>query len=371
MRLTLVIASLEAGGAERVLVTLANHWASQGWSIVLLSFDDGSEPPFYDLNPHIQHRPLALSSDSRSLAEGVLNNLHRLSTLRRAIQDSRPHVVLSFVDRTNVLTLLATLGLEIPIVISERTDPACHRIGRGWEALRWLAYRRCARLVTQSRAAMSYFPPSLQRRTHIIPNPVASAPARAARARSESARTLLALGRLSEEKGFDMLIRAFSSLAPTHPAWTLTIWGEGVQRKALERQCDELSLRDRIRLPGRTNAVTEVLSEADLFVMSSRYEGFPNALCEAMASGLPVVSFDCPSGPREIIRDGIDGVLVPTGDVEALARALEALMDDETRRKTLAARARDVVERFSIESVARMWDQVLQEATREGKVGQP
>ena len=172
----------------------------------------------------------------------------------------------------------------------------------------------------------------------------------------------MAMGRLAPEKGFDRLIAAFSMVAANHPGWSLTIWGEGNDRQELERLRDRLELQERVALPGWTPDPFTEMREAGLFVMSSRYEGFPNVLCEAMACGVPVLSFDCP-GPRHIVRDGIDGILVPSGDVNKLAEAMDRLMADQAERERLAANGLEVTKRFGKDKVMGMWERLLASCT--------
>jgi GalNAc-alpha-(1->4)-GalNAc-alpha-(1->3)-diNAcBac-PP-undecaprenol alpha-1,4-N-acetyl-D-galactosaminyltransferase len=366
MRLVLVISALSSGGAQRVLSILANAWAAKGWQITLLTFDDGVEPPFFDLHPAVRYCPLGLSGASSTSIRGVLNNLKRLWVLRQAIRQSCPHVVISFMEKPNVLTILATLGLRLPVIISERTAPAHHPIGKAWERLRHWVYPRCTCLVIQSRAALAYFSAKVQRRARVIPNPVLVPHSHEMFAKSacrKRSKTVIAMGRLHEEKGFNSLLSAFARVAPEHPEWSLVIWGEGPLRPHLERLRDDRGLQGRVSFPGLTRQPLAHMQQADLFVLSSRYEGFPNALCEAMACGLPVISFDCPSGPREIITDGIDGVLVPPEDVEALAAAMARLMASEGERQRLAAHAPRVIERFALLHVLEMWEKVVAEVT--------
>lgn len=366
MRLTLVISNLASGGAQRVMTIMANAWACKGWQITLLTLDDGLEPPFYDLHPAVMYRPLGLSGTSSTPMRGVLNNLKRLWVLRQAIIQDLPHVVISFMDKPNVLTMLATLRLGLPVIISERIDPAHHPIGKEWGLLRRWTYPHCSCLVIQSHAALSYFSAKVRRRARVIPNPVMlpdsneTSPKYACRTK---AKTVIAMGRLREQKGFDLLLKAFARVAPKHPEWSLVIWGEGRLRPPLERLRDEQGLQGRVCFPGLTQHPLEEMQRADLFILSSRYEGFPNALCEAMACGLGVISFDCPSGPREIITDGVDGVLVPPEDVAALATAMDRLMSDNQERERLAAHARGVTERFAIQHVMEMWEELVEEVT--------
>ncbi|BDU70056.1 glycosyl transferase [Geothrix oryzae] len=381
-RLVLFTHAITSGGAERVLTTLANAWAAKGWDVILVTLDDGQVPPFYPVDPLVCQVKLAVSRRSaagQALAEagadrGVLRWLMRskLATLwnlsrralrvRHGLMDLDPDLVISFIDQVNILTLVALAGSGIPVIVSERIDPAHHRIGWAWSALRVMTYPWADRLVVQGEGIQKQFHGRVRRRSRVIPNPVICAPVHAVPAdTARTGRTLVAVGRLVPQKGFDMLLKAFARLTPEHPDWKLVIWGEGPERPVLEQLRTELGLEECSTLPGNHPRIYEALAESDLFVLSSRFEGFPNALCEAMATGLPVVSFDCPSGPAQIIRPGLDGFLIPLGDQEALVQALGRLMADASLRASMGARAREVVDRFSLGQILGLWEACIAE----------
>jgi GalNAc-alpha-(1->4)-GalNAc-alpha-(1->3)-diNAcBac-PP-undecaprenol alpha-1,4-N-acetyl-D-galactosaminyltransferase len=366
MRCTLIINSLTSGGAERVISMMANYWAAKGWEINLLTFDGGTEPPFYDLDSQISHIPLGIAGYSPNPIMGIWNNLTRIQKLRTAIIDSKPNVVISFMHQTNEIVLLATRGLNLPVIVSERNDPAMQTIGKVWTKLRQWTYPFADRIVVQTKRAGIYFSGKLQERIIVIPNPVLLPPNEKKPAnRLLGEKKLIAIGRLEPQKGFDLLLEAMSKLKNSYAEWTLTILGEGEWRSHLESLRDELGLGDRVHLVGRVTNPHEFLKQADIFIMSSRFEGFPNALCEAMACGLAVISTDCPNGPREIIRDAVDGILVPNEDVSALATAIERLMSDEKKCRSLGDRAKEVTDRFGLEKVMLSWESLITEMIEE------
>jgi glycosyltransferase involved in cell wall biosynthesis len=196
---------------------------------------------------------------------------------------------------------------------------------------------------------------------HVVPNPVdvEALGTDGARELPIAPRTLVAMGRLARQKGFDVLLDAFARCAPAHPEWKLLILGEGEERTRLEAQVRALGLDGRVQLPGRVQRPGAILRRAELFVLPSRWEGFPNALLEAMACGVAAIAADCPSGPRDIVRPGVDGVLVPPEDPAALAAALDRLLTDGEERRRLAARAPEVRERFGLPQVMARWDALL------------
>ena len=371
MRVTLIIFSLGGGGAQRVISNMANYWAKHNWAVTLVTYGDGSASDAYELHPAVAYRQLGIKGRSGNPIEAIVRNLKRLLIIRKAIKNTDPRAVISFLDKINVRTILSCLGLGCPVIVSERVDPAHHSIGRVWSILRRLSYRYATRIVTQTAAAMRYFPESIQQKGRVIPNPLAIPKECRVATYCLRRKIVMGMGRLTHQKGFDLLLRAFSIASSRHLEWSLAIWGEGDARGELESLCDELGLQGRVKFAGWTDEPLEEMRRAGIFVLSSRYEGFPNVLCEAMACALPVVSFDCPSGPSQIIRDGMDGVLVPPGDVHALASVMDRLMEHQSVRARLGANAVDVVERFGMERVMEMWESVVSDAivSRRGKAG--
>lgn len=356
MRLNLVISSLDAGGAERVMGTLADAWAERGHVVDLFTTHDAGREPHYRLSPQVRR----LSVDPR--ASGPWKQAAVVRSLRRAIRESRPDAVVSFLNYTNILTLAACRGLTCPVIVSERLDPRIIEIGPVWSLLRRLSYRRAARLVAQTPTAAALFEHLAPGRVRVIPNPVlvqtgaADGPAPLPAAEGP---TILCVGRLYRQKGFDLALRAMALLPPACDAWRLVILGEGPERPALESLRGELGLGERVQLPGQVPDPRPWLRRAGIFLMSSRSEGFPNALCEAMAAGLPVVSTDCPSGPADIVTPGVDGLLVPPEDPPAMAAALARLIADGSFRARLAQAAPAVADRYSLDTVMTSWAALL------------
>jgi glycosyltransferase involved in cell wall biosynthesis len=366
MRLLIYIHSLENGGAERVVANLANYWVSIGWDITVVTVAS-SASDFYALDPAVARISLDLTGSSRNVFAGFWRTARRARALRRVLQRVRPEVALSAMHTANVILALAARGLPgLRAIGSEHNFPPKAPMGIIWETMRRHAYGKLAAVVALTQECASWLTAhSHARRVPVIPNPVAwplsnhephIAPAAFC---SSGRRILLGVGRLSAEKNFAALIDVFSRLASRHPAWDLVILGEGPTRDALHSQVQAAGLERRVFLPGSVGNMGHWYERAALYAMSSHFEGFPNTLVEAMAYGLPAVSFDCDTGPRDIIRHDVDGFLVAPGDTKAMEAALDTLMADEQLREDFALRAIETRERFSMKKISSMWEELF------------
>ncbi len=315
----------------------------------------------FKLPDGVERVALNIAADSRSFIHALWNNLHRLAALRKAINATRPDIVISHMSQTNVLTKLALANTGYPVVMVEHSDPAINARRRIWELMRRAVYPRAAALVSVSRGIDDYFRWLPESKKTVIPNPLATSAPDVSEGKDSphldsNKKWIAAIGRLIHVKGFDRLLVAFGKLAHKHPNWQLVIIGEGELRSDLQQLIERLGLKEKVTLAGFVNNPVDVLRNSEFFVLSSRTEGFPYALLEAMSCGLPAIAMECTSGPREIIRGDIDGILVPDGDIEALAAAMDRLMGDATERRRLAARAPEVLERFGLEKIIDQWE---------------
>lgn len=330
---------------------MANYWAEKGVGVTVATWSDPQVADFYALNRGIRRVHLDVPGRGR-----VSSNLQRVRKLRRLLDEVRPDAVLSFLTRSNVPTILAGLGRNTRIVVSERVQPAWETgLPLGWRVLRRLVYRRAAAIVSQTLATAEWIRQNWQTPVQVIPNSLRSLPTASVRRES----LVLGVGRLVPQKGFDLLLRAFSTIAPSFPAWRIAILGEGPERASLQRLRDELGLGDRVEFPGHVRDVEKWMAQAGLVVQPSRFEGFPNVVLESMGMGAAVISADCPAGPAELIKDGINGRLVPVEDVATLSRIMAELMAEPAQRERLGQEALKVRERFQQESVMAQWEALL------------
>ena len=365
MKLFIFIFSLSGGGAERVAANLANYWAQKGWDITVVTLAS-RKLDFYELHPAVERVALELSGDSGNVLIGLKQNFQRIFMLRRVLRQIKPDIALGMMTGANVLLALAALGLPgLRTIGAERIHPPQMPLDYLWETLRHYSYRFLnAVTVLTSEGEVWIKNNTYAQKISLIPNAV-TYPLLAQEPRIKPNATerkiLLAVGRLDKQKGFDLLIECLANLSSKYPDWDLIILGEGSLRSALEKKIHDLDLEKRIFLPGSVGNMGEWYESADLYVMSSRFEGFPNTLVEAMAYGLPAVSFDCDTGPRDIIRHEVDGLLVPVGDTVVLTTALDRLMGDKELRIRFSKYAVEVRERFSMEKIAGLWDQLFKE----------
>ncbi|MCW0211259.1 MAG: glycosyltransferase family 4 protein, partial [Achromobacter sp.] len=351
LRVLLFIHSLHGGGAERVAADLSAHWAGMGRDVMVVT-QESAEGDVYALHPKVRREVLHTAGEGGGL-RGIWSNVQRVRALRRVVRSFRPDIVLGMMTTASVLSVLACAGLSCRVIATEHTHPPSQTLSGFWQRLRRLTYPRAASVVALTRGTADWLEQHVPGcRLAVIPNPVHYPLPRAEPILPPIAgggrKRLLAVGRLHADKGFDLLIQAYAQLAASHPDWDLVILGEGDERRALEAQVREAGLESRVFMPGRAGNVGDWYESADLYVLTSRFEGLSNTLLESMASGLAAVSFDCDTGPREIVREGVDGVLVrPNGDVSALGKALDAVMGDEELRRRMAQAAIGVRAPFS------------------------
>jgi GalNAc-alpha-(1->4)-GalNAc-alpha-(1->3)-diNAcBac-PP-undecaprenol alpha-1,4-N-acetyl-D-galactosaminyltransferase len=367
MKIAIVIDSLVAGGAQRAAILLAEGLKARENQVCLITLF-GRELDFYQLSPTVDRIVLKVAGESPNLIQAVKNNLARLHSLRQAMDSWKPDLVISFLDKTNILTLIAGWGSKYPILVSEQNDPTQNNIGRVWNLLRRLVYLSATQVVSCSQGVDNNWYWLSPKRRSVIYNPLAvkkeySADVELPEKLNFNKKTVVAMGRLTEQKGFDILLTAFADIAEKHQDWQLLILGEGELRQELEALRDQLGIRDRVVMPGLVNNPFPILKHAHLFVLSSRYEGFGNVIIEAMACDLPVISTDCPSGPGEIIINGENGILVPNQDQNSLAQAMTSLMSDSERRKQLTATAQKSLHRFNIDTIISQWEDLLTTTT--------
>jgi GalNAc-alpha-(1->4)-GalNAc-alpha-(1->3)-diNAcBac-PP-undecaprenol alpha-1,4-N-acetyl-D-galactosaminyltransferase len=365
MRICLVLNSLAAGGAERVAANLANEWTGAGHDVAIVTLAS-ADLDFYRLDDRVNRQPLCVTGTSEGPLAAVVANVRRVRRLRREFRRLEPDVFVSFMDTTNVLVLIAGAGLGKPIFVSERIDPRKYSIGGAWEWLRRLTYRRATGLVVQTESVAQWARGLVDSsQIAVIPNPVSEACMTTVRAASGSrARQVAAVGRLVPQKGFDTLIAAFDRVAVRHHDWSLVIAGQGPLEASLRAQALRTRSADRITFAGLLQKPEELFAASEIFVLSSRFEGFPNVLVEGMACGCGVIATDCPSGPSEIVTPGVDGLLVPVDDIEALAVSLEKLMTGEIAARELGNAAMVSAQRYRINAVADEWIRLFAAGSR-------
>lgn len=362
MKIACIIHSLDGGGAERVMAATATRLSERGHDVILFTLDDGQKNR-HVVGPNVTRIPLDLMRQSSSLLARIGNRRRRVKKVREALCQCKPNVVLSFCDRTNIAVLSALKGsafkdaeqtARLPCVISERSDPAQQNLGWFWEWMRRRTYKTADHVIALTKTSANHLanvcgdvPIS------VIASAVDEPPIKSNREKACENKRIVAIGRMEREKGFDRLLNAFAMVARSHPDWSLRIFGEGSLRDELQQQAAELGIDDRLEMPGWVRPIWNELCDATIFALPSRYEGFPSALLESMACGVPSIAVDCESGPRAIIQHEQNGLLV-TNNEQALASGIQQLIQDDELRERIGQQGGDVVSTFS-------WDRMLDE----------
>lgn len=360
MRITCVIGTLGGGGAERVMTYLCAGLASRGHQVTLLTLDD-SVPDFYQTPASVLRVREHLGAFKES---GFWGSFPRLWRLMRAVADTHPDVVISFMT---ISVLAACWLLCVPYIYADHLDVRHLEYSRKWQILRNFLLARASRVTVLSerdrKFLAMYFPkwrasvvynPAMPADTQKYPRPAFLEPDK---------KYVLAVGRLVKQKGFDRLLQAWRRICDDFPNWRLCLIGGGPDEAELKGLADTLDVQAGVQFVPPIKGLVPVYQHADLYAMSSRAEGFPMVLLEAMAAGLPAVSFSC-TGPDVIIRNGTDGFLVKQNHIDQLAAKLAELMADEEKRASFGAQAKLVTERFSLANYLDAYEKLCKEAVK-------
>ncbi len=354
MKILFYIDCMQLGGAQRVMKNLIDYALGTGNEALLINdilpIKDVEE---YELSSQV--RRLFLQSDELDKKQ---SNFNRIKKLRKILKEEKPDVFISFLGPPNIRILLASLGLPMTKIVSVRNDPY-REYGTGLKkAVANAVFRLADGVVFQTTEASMYFQAGIRKKSRVIYNPVN--PVFYEHEWKNDSKEMVAIGRLQKQKNTELLMKAFISIADKIPDYRLGFYGDGEIRPTLEALAEEAGVLERVVFHGRCTNIPEALEHIGLYVMSSDYEGMPNALMEAMAVGVPVISTDCPcGGPRELIQREDQGMLVPCRDVEALANAMLTMLSDEEKKIEFGRKAAERAKQFQSDIILQQWDDFI------------
>jgi glycosyltransferase involved in cell wall biosynthesis len=357
MKLVLMVDSF-MGGAGNVMQILAGQLSRRGHDVSLLLLNGALMSPKHDLaNVKVIEYPLVQNEPART---PIGRLLRYKNAVKRLITAESPDAVISFLTEYNDLSAW-TIGGKIPLVISERNNPFQEKLKPQWELLRRLYYPRADKLVVQCSQFSDFYSDSVKRKISIIPNPIL-VPTVRHRVREDNEIRLVGLGRLHHQKNYPWMIEAMCRIHKENPLCSLKIYGDGPEEAGLQKRIVEANAQDFITLAGKTSTPHDVLANSDIYLMTSDYEGFPNALSEGMAVGLPSVTRLCHEGLRDLVEDGINGYLIPQDDMDSFVNTALRLADDAQLRSQIGLNAQKITDTYGIDQIIDRWEVALNEA---------
>lgn len=355
-----------AGGAERMISSLANYYAEQEEIEVIIGVLD-KNPSFYRLHPNVELLNLYELHQSKNIWQSIKNTIIIIIRTRQAFKDWCPDYVICFSIKQLVFALVAKSFLKIKIIGSERNNPN-HYHDPFWNSMKKVATPFADGFIFQTEGAREYYPQRVQQKSAVIPNGILvdNFPTTILPPSERIPGSICAVGRLHEQKDYHTLINAFAVFVQTHPLYSLTIYGEGIERERLEQLIKKLKLEDKVILAGRIQNVIQEISKRKIYVLSSKFEGMPNTLMEGMACGCACISTDCNYGPRDLIVDGENGILVPVGDIDAMAAAMHKLASNKELLNKISYNASNIRNTHSMDGIGERYLEFLTKTSAPG-----
>lgn len=358
---------LEQGGAERVVSNLANQFAKENYEVIVATEWEGENE--FKLGERVRRVHVGLKPSDEGKSR-ITKMWLRVKYLRSFLKEEKPDVTIAFAHKANYRALMATIGMKMPVIISVRTDPVGHYDSLSDKLQIPLLFPRAAGCVFQTEGQRDFFPEYLQKKSRIILNPINDKYLNVSKPAVRK-KTVVQSGRLVDFKNQPMLIEAFLKVHEKHPDYDLKIYGgdsfDGT-KEILEKMIQEHHAESYITLMGASDSLEKQLPEASVYAFSSDWEGLPNALLEAMALGMPIVATDCPcGGPRTVMTNEVDGLLVPIKDPEAMAQGICRLIEDKELAERLGENARKISEKANGKAIIEQWRDYIETVIRDAK----
>ncbi len=345
MKLLFTLGALGHGGGERVVSVLASELARLGHEVEIMLYYD--REIWYPLHPAVK----VIAEEKELGKKGILSHL---SFKRKYVKKGEFDAVISFLAPFNMLTVVSLLGVKTPLIVADRNDPRRIPSNKLVRLARNFLYRFADCTVLQTKANQSYFAKAIQKKSQVIYNPIDLGKYTGIGLTAQKSKRIVSVGRLTRQKNQIMLLEAFCKFAKAHPDYRLTIYGDGDFRPQLEQKVAELGLTEWVDLPGGIKDVPEAIKDAEFFVLSSDFEGMPNALIEAMCVGLPVIS-TAVSGATDLVIDGENGLLTQCGNTEELTMAMERMATDAGLRQKTAQNAALLADELTLDKITDKW----------------
>lgn len=354
MKIAIATKNMLSGGAERVISQLSGYFVSHGQDCEIITLY--KDEIFYQLDPKVS----VYQIDAPTVNQ-ISDKYTRYRDFRRYIKKSKPDIILSMPEEIGIYVLLTTVGSNIPVIVSERNDPWIMPPKKVTRLLRQLMYPRAKGIIFQTKKASMFFHKDIRAKSIVLPNPL-DLTRLPEPYKGDRDKVIVSVGRLEPQKNFRLLIDAMVIVQKRHPDYKLIVYGEGNERNSLEAYAGEKLIKNSWEFPGRDDDVLNKIRKMACFVLTSDFEGVPNALIEAVAIGIPSVSTDCkPGGAREIIINKKNGFLVPVGDANALGNRISRIIDNPSIAEQFSEEGIKIRRKFDEKIVGKQWLSFLTE----------
>ncbi len=362
MKILFLVPSLQSGGAERTITYLSSYLAKNGFDTTIVSISDGV---FYALDENVHMKTLHVKSQSANIIERLYLIIKRFVRVNYFLTKNNFEVVFCMLPETAKYILRLKKRKAFKLITSERNNPAIVTDKKHIK-LKEKIYKQSDGIVFQTQRAMDFYHDDIRKKGVVIHNAVGNEYVHQVPAQVDRKKKISAIGRLAPQKDYPVLFNAFKIVLDKHPEYMLEIFGNGADKQKLENLAQSMGISKNICFMGIQQDAILRAADSACYVMSSKFEGMPNALMEAMAVGLPCVSTDCPNGPAELIVNGENGLLVPVGDYDGLAEAILKMIEDRDFAEACGKNAKKILETHSVEIKAKEYlNYMLQVYNRE------